>query len=122
MTVTPRSPSYSQVIQPIWDRYCNSCHWRDTPRLTPGQSWSKLLKGGSNWHVCGRFVIPGKPEESLLYYKLTKDPAMPHDAAPDCSRAMPDQWDGGGGMALVKIDPAAVENVRLWIQGGALDD
>ena len=51
-------------------------------------------------------VVPGHPEQSLFYTKLT--------ATPPCGARMP---FGGGA-----LPDAQIEMVRSWIAAGALDD
>ena len=51
--------SYSEDIQPLWDRDCVRCHPPDPPNLTPGLSYDALINGG--------YVIPGDSRNSVLY-------------------------------------------------------
>jgi hypothetical protein len=50
------------------------------------------------------YVVPGDPDASLLYLKLTNPP---------CGKLMPD------GKVL---DPSAIDSVRAWIEAGAKND
>ena len=113
--------SYARDIQPIWDEYCSRCHFRPVPalELSAERSWQDLSSGVSNWSECGAFVVPGQPEQSLLYFKLTGMAAPGTEIDPDCARPMPADWEGQGDTPLREIDPAAVERVRAWILAGA---
>ncbi len=116
--------SYQRDIQPIWDQWCNRCHNFHTPHLTAGAS-TDLLE--SSWFKCRKgsehapFVVPGDPAASFLIYKLTgEDPDQYWDREA-CDRLMPADQPGGD-MPLIRLDPDAVEKVRLWVQQGAALD
>ena len=51
--------SYSQDIQPLWDRDCVRCHPPTAPNLQEGLSYDALINGG--------YVIKGDAENSILY-------------------------------------------------------
>jgi len=54
--------SYSEDIQPLWDRDCARCHPSQAPpNLQPGASYDSLLNG---------YVEPGNSEDSVLYQSL----------------------------------------------------
>ncbi len=53
-------------------------------------------------------VLPGKPEESLLYLKITMPP---------CGKKMPLMYVTSG-----MLDPREIEQIRQWILRGAPDD
>jgi len=56
----PDDVSYSQDIQPLWDRDCvSNCHPPTPPNLTVGLSRNALINGG--------YVIPGDSRNSRLY-------------------------------------------------------
>lgn len=121
--------NYATDIQPIWSQYCLRCHGGppSTLLLTAAKSWSNLVSGTSHWPVCGRFVVSGKPEESLLFFRLTGKSALGLASQPECRRPMPADWKGtatrpGTDTHLIDIDPAAVERVRRWIAEGAAAD
>jgi hypothetical protein len=53
-------------------------------------------------------VLPGQPEKSLLYLKITNPP---------CGKRMPLLYGTTG-----QLDPREVEQIRSWIERGAPDD
>jgi hypothetical protein len=112
--------SYQRDVQPIWDKYCNECHNFHTPHLVGAASWSML--DGAVSQDCNQlpFVVPGKPEASFLYAKLTGviDPS----AASYCRRPMPANWMTLGDTPLVELDEPAVRTVQQWIVQGALNN
>ena len=55
----PDEVSYSEDIQPLWDRDCVQCHPPEPPNLTQGLSYDALINGG--------YVIPGDSRNSILY-------------------------------------------------------
>lgn len=90
-------PTFSGNIAPIFQAQCAICHSGANPTggldLTSYQSAAKL-------HIW----IPGKPQESLLYQKLTGaiPPQMPLDATP--------------------LPPGAIQTIANWIKEGAPDN
>jgi hypothetical protein len=116
-----RTVSYVRDIQPIWDAYCVRCHGLQTPKLAaPGSRLA--LDGKSRFPECNPapFVVAGQPEQSFLYFKLTRLSEQPLDAA--CERWMPAAWNGTRDTPLVEIDPEAVTLIRQWILEGAHAD
>ncbi len=91
---------YEDVVQPMLIQKCGQCH---QPGKLKGklsvQNLALLLKGGKT----GPAVVPGKPDESELYKRITMDPNhekfMPADGKPP----------------LVKRE---VEIIRWWIEKG----
>ena len=122
-TTTTDGESYAQRIQPIWDRWCTECHaFNASPRLSAAHSARDLM--GVSGDLCdgdtrARFVVPGDPAQSYLLYKLTGENT--NNYIERCDRLMPADG-GGGGTALVQLDPAAVETIRQWIVEGASFD
>ncbi|MSQ84765.1 MAG: hypothetical protein EXR77_18150 [Myxococcales bacterium] len=90
----------AQVLGP----YCSGCHTFTQPGMV-----DKQAPVGSNCET-SKYVVAGKPKESLFYAKL--DPTVPMSA--DCGGKMPKKAPGPG------LLPAAVLIlVENWIAGGA---
>ena len=95
---------YEDVVQPLLVQKCGQCH---QPGKLKGklsvQSLALLLKGGKS----GPAVVPGKPDESELYKRITLDPGhekfMPADGKPP----------------LVKREVAII---RWWIEKGMAEE
>jgi hypothetical protein len=116
--------SYSKDIQPIWDKICVGCHvMKNNPfDPRPGTSYNYLT---TKKKLCAQFmdkplVVPGKPEESVLWRAL-------QDTAKECMRAMPPSFDESGPVpypegGLKVYDPAAFAKVEQWIKNGAKND
>ncbi len=95
---------WSGKVQPLFDVHCVKCHGPleqksglelDTPQA--------VLKGGED----GAVVVPGKPEESLLYQNLAgrADPHMPpKKQLTDDEREMVREW-----IAAMAVVPAKLE-------------
>jgi hypothetical protein len=66
------------------------------------------------------FVVAGEPEQSFLYFKLTRTSAVTLDKR--CERWMPAAWEQSTDVPLIDIDPDAVARVRQWILEGARAD
>jgi ubiquinol-cytochrome c reductase cytochrome b subunit len=90
-------PTFSGNIEPIFQAQCTLCHNPTNPTagldLTSYQGASKL----GIW-------VPGKPQDSLLYEKLTGaiPPQMPLDSTP--------------------LPPGAIQTIANWIKEGAPDN
>jgi len=72
--------SFRQKVAPILERRCVQCHGGLSPK---GNLWlttaKAILKGGDG----GPAVVPGKPEESLLFDMISGDPPeMPRKGEP----------------------------------------
>ena len=93
--------SYAKNIAPIVKTYCLSCHGSDNenPSDLYMDDYATMMKGGKH----GVPVIPGKPDESNLYLKLS--------AHPPFGKQMP--------RGHKKITPEAVKMIHDWIEQGA---
>jgi hypothetical protein len=93
--------TYTKDIAPIVKKYCLSCHGSDTenPSDLYMDDYATMMKGGKH----GVTVIPGKPDESNLYLKLTPNPPF--------GKQMP--------RGHKKITPEAVKVIHDWIAEGA---
>lgn len=99
--------SFAGDLQPIFDADCVGCHGADGNGdldLRPGLAWENLVGAASSGYSQTR-VVPGKPEESLLYLKLSGSAGV--------GARMP----AGGA-----LDSAEIESFRVWISDGALDN
>jgi uncharacterized membrane protein len=89
---------FEDVILPMFERRCEGCHQKGKRkgRLIVS-TYAQLMKGGKH----GPVLVPGKPEESELYRRITLDPGhedfMPTD----------------GKTPLTKIE---IEIIRWWIE------
>lgn len=97
----PQTPgasiSFEREIRPIFARACVRCHggaaglWLDR--------YERVMAGSAR----GPVVIPGNPEASELYWRITgrSQPAMPLGGPP--------------------LSPEEIERIRQWIAAGAPD-
>jgi hypothetical protein len=98
---------------------CNYCHSVPANEISNGrlgmgetraEAYAALVGRGSMSARCGgggaRLVVPGDPNASLLYLKLS--------AAPACGDRMP--------QGASPLTAAQVEMVRSWIAAGAPND
>ena len=92
-------PDFQQEIQPIFQKNCYACHGPNNQasgfRL---DLKDRALAGGNN----GKAIVPGKAIESPLYARVA----------------------GLGGVSRMPmggqpLDPALVDKIRRWIDGGA---
>ncbi len=107
-TRKPQGPSgpqetytYDKDIAPIVKTYCVNCHGEDTenPSELSMDDFGSLMKGGKH----GPPVVAGKPNESIMYTKLTADPPF--------GKQMP--------RGRKKMPPEAIQTIHDWIQQGA---
>jgi hypothetical protein len=106
------SPRFQAVFEEVFvaggctSGYCHGVSGT-LPMTTAETAYAWLVGVRSGWVACAGEVrvIPGRPEESLLWRKLAPE-------VPACGRKMPLGRDPL---------PAAKRNlVRRWIEGGAL--
>lgn len=107
--LVPAVPSLTDEIEPIFTASCAlvNCHVGDGAgglNLEPGRAFDELINVHSA-QVDGLLVVPGAPEQSYLFEKVSNDTPRQGDRMPI-------------GNAL---DPLDVEAIRQWIAGGALE-
>jgi hypothetical protein len=97
---------YLTQIQPIFDRYCVACH---KPSNDTQWLYERLVNvpADCNTGIAKVRVQPGSAGTSLLYLKISNDPAR-------CGTAEPQ-----GQLPLIQQDPAATQKIRDWINNGA---
>jgi hypothetical protein len=105
--VPPMVPALTDEIQPIFTTSCAiaNCHIGDGAaqlNLEAGRSFAELV-GVPSTEVDDLLVVPGDPDASFLFEKITNEEPRQGDRKPI-------------GNAL---DPLDVEAVRQWIEGGA---
>ena len=115
------APGYLQLHEEIFVRACGSsaCHGGDvgTAGLSfsdPEVAYARLIDGVPSSGVAEvagyKLVVPGHPEQSLLFRKL-------HDGKADLAAA-----DLGAPMPLAGTEtpgPKALDAVRRWVEAGA---
>ena len=74
----------------------------------PDVAYGRLLRPSFGDSGATMRVVPGNPEASAIYNKITADNNAVWFGSP-----MPQ------GKALINTDPEAVEAIRKWIAGGA---
>jgi WD40 repeat protein len=93
--------TYQEQVQAIFRNRCNSCHNADKQKGGLNlESYTTTLAGGSS----GTVIEPGDPDSSTLLGLVmhTDEPKMPPNSA--------------------KIPDEEIATIRLWIEGGALDN
>lgn len=113
--------TYGAAVQGLFDDFANSggsagcvdCHFTPPPEpsgaldLSPGVSWSHLVNVASPNAPDLVYVVPGRPEQSLLFRKINCD-------MPGLGLRMP-LFDYGGGLSA---EQQAL--IYDWIAAGAL--
>lgn len=91
------SPRFEKDVLPIFTKYCFNCHGKSSPQLGLDLRTARLtMRGSQN----GAVIVPGSPEESLLWKKIS-------------TREMP------LAQFKLKLSDAEIETVRVWIESGA---
>jgi outer membrane biosynthesis protein TonB len=95
IAVKVKSPTYNQDVSPILNSKCVGCH-------SQLSSYNGVVNGEGTGSCSGRrYVVPGEPNSSLIYLKITNPP---------CGSKMPP----GGSLSQSEID-----TIKNWILGGA---
>jgi hypothetical protein len=122
-TAGPPPATFTEIYAAVFPlgtpAQCDYCHDRPPNNLSNGMldmghdratAYAALLGVASTSAHCGghgaQLVVPGHPESSLLYQKLS--------AAPPCGDRMP--------QGATPLTDAQLEMVRSWIAAGALDN
>jgi hypothetical protein len=105
--------SFKNEIMPIVKRACLPCHAEDNfnPSELSLDSRELLMSGGKH----GSPVVPGNPEKSILYQKISPNPVfgdrMPLD--PKKKRGTP---------SMKSLSEDEIKVIREWIEQGAKDN
>jgi hypothetical protein len=103
--------SLATDVQPIFSANCTGCHGNPGPAnltLTPGDAFGEIVGIDSFQVPEVKRVLPGDPDNSYLYWKITDNPGigatnpMPYGAYPMTQRE--------------------IRMIRRWIEQGALDN
>ena len=90
------SDDFKQKVAPILEANCVSCHGGKIERSGLDlRSFEAVMRGGSR----GKAIVPGNPEQSLLYKLIThvEDPKMP--------------------LGMDKLSDADIATIAEWIRG-----
>ncbi|MCY1076347.1 Ig-like domain-containing protein [Archangium lansingense] len=104
-------PTYARDIEPLWGDKCADCHnehGAEGLNLQVGKSHASLMAPGVGSCAAGPRVTPGRPDESLLVWRIS---------AEDCGRRMP-----MGDPDYFDLNPGELTQIRSWILAGALDN
>ncbi len=105
------------AVQTVFDARCTNCHsvtalglpgYAALP-LTSDVSFKTLVGKPSTEYCGGTLVVPGKPDESYLWIKLTSD-------TPCSGNRMPAKFEM---MPAVPLTAEQLTAVHDWIAGGA---
>lgn len=113
--------TYGAAVQGLFDDYatnggsagCVDCHFAPPPMpsggldLSAGSSWGHLVGVPSGEDASILYVVPGRPEDSLLFRKVNCD-------TPGVGARMPLDNYGGG------LQPEQQALIYDWIANGAL--
>lgn len=108
----PPPVSFSREVVPIFTANCVECHRRGgfadlqgiTMRLTPHEAYLSIINQQSSQDSSRTRVIPGDPENSILYLKISRDD-------PPIGVRMPFERN--------PLDENQIETIRRWIAEGA---
>ncbi len=105
--IVPFMVSLSTNVQPIFDANCTGCHpGNGGLSLTSGQAYGDLVDIESNGYAPMNRVVPGSPENSVLYLKVIGDQQV-GQRMPQGGPPLPDE---------------SIALIRFWIEQGAEDN
>ncbi len=94
---------FIQCIQPIFNARCVGCHGPyGGLSLEEGQAEANLINVPATCDPAFMRVLPGFPQQSMLYLKITDDPAK-------CGSRMPASGD--------PLPQDEIDLIRRWIEG-----
>lgn len=97
------APDFAKDIAPILEVSCVKCHCEAKTKGKLRMDTKELaLKGGKH----GKFIVPGKPDESALIKALLLDPSEDEAMPPEGKAPRP--------------DAAKIELLKKWIAAGAV--
>ncbi|MGE0479122.1 MAG: hypothetical protein AB7Q17_01500 [Phycisphaerae bacterium] len=107
--------SFAEHIAPIFQTHCVVCHAEGrtadrlgiSMRLKRDEAYDSIVNQPSSQSASFVRVMPGSPEQSLLYLKISLD-------QPPIGNRMP--------LACDKLPDSEIELVRRWIAEGALNN
>ncbi len=111
-----REISYANDVQPIFNARCTSCHSPGSPTtdfvgirmvLTAGQSYDSLVDQPSSQRPDLTLVVPGNPDSSLLWLKVSSN-------APPVGATMP--------LLGARLSSAELAVIRDWVDQGAANN
>ena len=98
---------YEDVIQPIWDQHCASCHtgnnYSGDLDLSSGSSYDNMVDVNSKGYQGYQLVNAWNPESSVLFQKIVGNIAFGNRMPP-----------GGN-----KLSSSKEEKIKKWINDGA---
>jgi mono/diheme cytochrome c family protein len=103
--------SFAQNVQPIFSAHCTSCHSGSFPpqglNLSAGNAFANLVGVASMEQAEVDRVVPGDPDASYLFRKIT-------GAVGISGQQMP--------LSSAPLSDAEIHTIEAWIEQGALDN
>jgi mono/diheme cytochrome c family protein len=96
-------PDFQKEVRPILSANCFHCHGNDRTTRMVGLRLD-VKEGLYSTRKAGPLIVPGKPERSLLYQRIT---------AKEAARRMPPP------QAHKTLKPEEIATIRRWIEAGA---
>jgi hypothetical protein len=97
---TPKAPTFEVDVLPVLNTHCLQCHGGVHQKSGLDlRTLSAALKGGQS----GAIIVPGKPDESLIWKKLAKD-AMPKtdNKVSEANKKLIREWIAAGAKGIEK--------------------
>jgi hypothetical protein len=103
--VIAAGPTFNRDIRPILSDKCFACHGPDSANQQAGLRLDRFDKATTPVDSGETAIVPGKPDESELWRRITSDD-------PDVVMPPPSA-------KLGRLSPEEVETLKRWIAGGA---
>lgn len=97
-----RALNYDRDVRPILSENCFQCHGQDSKKRMAGLRLDSFETATADRHGHAA-LVPGKPEESLIYQRITAEPR---------SRRMPPEY------ANKNLTPDQIALLKRWIEEG----
>ncbi|VTT99415.1 protein containing duf1549 : Uncharacterized protein OS=Pirellula staleyi (strain ATCC 27377 / DSM 6068 / ICPB 4128) GN=Psta_1426 PE=4 SV=1: PSCyt1: PSCyt2: PSD1 [Gemmataceae bacterium] len=103
----PKAPAFEADVLPVLNAHCLQCHGGVHQKNGLDlRTLAAVLKGGKS----GAAVVPGKPDDSLLWQKLAKDEMPKTDnKVSDANKKVIREWIASGAKGAEKKAAAVVE-------------
>ena len=107
----PAVPNYSHDIAPLLKNRCVRCHG---PAVMKAKLNLAVPTGVARGGEGGRAIVPGKPEESLLWQRVAADEMPEDEPLPADEKEMLRRWIAAGAPGLPTNVPEQPDGDEHW--------
>jgi hypothetical protein len=107
----PAAPTWEGQVLPLVKARCVKCHG---PAKREGKLNLATPRGVARGGADGGVVVPGRPEESLLWERIEADEMPPEEPLAAEEKALLRRWIERGAPGLPKVPPGGPEGADHW--------